>query len=82
MSKKKEKKEKVKYYDDGSTVADMSDVKGRRLSGGDPLRPRATAKEKWDTYWHAVKLMFGPMLVVLVILAIAYMILYLLFTLT
>ena len=82
MGKKKEKKEKVRYYDDGSTVADMSGVKGRRLSGGDPYRPRASAKAKWDTYWNAVKMMFGPMLVVLVILSIAYMILYLLFTLT
>jgi hypothetical protein len=82
MSKKKEKKEKVRYYDDGSTVADMSHVKGSRLSGGDPYRPRASAKAKWDTYWNAVKMMFVPMLVVLVILSIAYMILYLLFTLS
>ena len=82
MGKKKEKKEKIRYYDDGSTIADMSGVKDRRLPGGDPLRPRATMKEQWDTYWNAVKMMFGPMCVVLVILGIAYMILYLLFTLT
>ena len=82
MGKKKEKKEKVRYYDDGRTIADMSGVKDRRLPGGDPLRPRASAKEKWDTYWNAVKMMFGPMLVVLVGLGILYMILYLLFTLT
>ena len=81
MGKKKEKKEKIRYYDDGSTVADMSGVKDRRLPGGDPLRPRATAKEKWDTYWNAVKMMFGPMCFVLVILGSAYMILYLLLTL-
>lgn len=82
MGKKKEKKEKIRYYDDGSTIANMSGVKDRRLPGGDPLRPRATAKEKWDTYWNAVKMMFVPMLFVLVILCIAYMILYILFTLT
>lgn len=81
MGKKKEKKEKVRYYDDGRTIADMSGVKDRRLPGGDPLRPRASAKEKWDTYWNAVKMMFGPMLVVLVGLGILYMILYLLFSL-
>ena len=82
MGKKKEKKEKVRYYDDGRTIADMSGVKDRRLPGGDPLRPRASAKEQWNTYWNAVKMMFGPMLVVLVGLCILYMILYLLFTLT
>lgn len=81
MGKKKEKKEKVRYYDDGRTIADMSGVKDRRLPGGDPLRPRASAKEQWDTYWNAVKMMFGPMLVVLVGLGILYMILYLLFSL-
>lgn len=80
MGKKKEKKEKVRYYDDGRTIADMSGVKDRRLPGGDPLRPRASAKEQWNTYWNAVKMMFGPMLVVLVGLSILYMILYLLFT--
>jgi len=78
MGKNKGKKEKVRYYDDGRTVADMSGVKDRRLPGGDPLRPRATAKEKWDTYWNAVKMMFGPMLVVLVGLCILFMIGYLL----
>ena len=78
MGKNKEKKEKVRYYDDGRTIADMSGVKDRRLPGGDPLRPRATAKQKWDTYWNAVKMMFGPMLVVLVGLCILFMIGYLL----
>ena len=80
MGKNKGKKEKVRYYDDGRTIADMSGVKDRRLPGGDPLRPRASAKEQWNTYWNAVKMMFGPMLVVLVGLCILYMILYLLFT--
>ena len=74
------KKEKITYVDDGRTIADMSGVKDRRLPGGDPLRPRASAKEQWNTYWNAVKMMFGPMLVVLVGLCILYMILYLLFT--
>ena len=78
MGKNKGKKEKVRYYDDGRTIADMSGVKDRRPPGGDPLRPRATAKQKWDTYWNAVKMMFGPMLVVLVGLCILFMIGYLL----
>ena len=82
MAKKKEKKEKIRYYDDGRTLSDMSGVNGSPLSGGDPYRPRASMKAKWDTYWNAVKMMFVPMLFFLVILCIAYMILYLLFTLT
>ena len=79
---KKQKKEKVRYVDDGRTIADMSGVKSGPRLGRDPLRPRPKAKDVWTTYWNAVKMMFGPMLVVLVILSIAYMILYLLFTLT
>ena len=82
MGKKKEKKEKVKYYDDGRTVSDMSGVKPSPLSSHNPLRPRASLKEQLDTYWHAVKMMFGPMLIVMVGLCILYMIMYLLFTLT
>ncbi len=72
---KKPKKEKVRYYDDGRTVADMSNVSGPRLSRN-PDKPHSTAKERWDTYWHAVKMMFGPMLVVIVVLCIIYMIAY------
>ena len=75
---KNNKRQKITYIDDGRTIADMSGVKDRRLPGGDPLRPRATAKQKWDTYWNAVKMMFGPMLVVLVGLCILFMIGYLL----
>ena len=82
MGKKKEKKEKVKYYDDGRTLSDMSGVKPSPLSSSNPLRPRASLKEQWETYCHAVKMMFGPMLIVLVGLSIVYMIFYLLFTLT
>ena len=79
MGKNKGKKEKVRYYDDGRTIADMSGVKDRRLPGGDPLRPRATAKQKWDTYWNAVKMMFGPMLVVVAGIGLIYVIMYVLF---
>ena len=82
MGKKKEKKEKIRYYDDGRTLSDVSGVRPSPLSNSNPLKPRATLKEQWDTYWHAVKMMFGPMLIVLVGLSIVYMILYLLFTLT
>ena len=75
--KKKTSKEKVVYYDDGSTVADMSNVTapGERRRDKNPP-PRATAKEKWSTYWSAVKKMVGPMLIVLTIITVGFIILY------
>ena len=42
------------YYDDNSTVADMSNVTAPR--------------EKWNTYWSSVKRMVGPMLIVLAVM--------------
>ncbi len=79
---KKQKKEKVRYVDDGRTVADMSGVKSGPRLGGDASRPRPKAKDVWTTYWNAVKMMFGPMLVVIVGLCIIYMIVWLVFWLT
>ncbi len=78
---KKSKKEKVRYYDDGRSLADMSSASGTRLSKRSPYQPRSTAKDRWDTYWNAVKKMFVPMLVVIVILCIVYMLAYVYFTL-
>lgn len=69
----KKKKEKVTYVDDGSTVADMSGVRGNT-----PLRrpvqpsykkqkPRPTTRAGsiWQTYVSAVRSMIGPMLIFL-----------------
>lgn len=67
------KKEKITYVDDGRTLADMSGVGGPRLSPS-TSQPRASFKEQWKTYCNAVKMMFGPMLVFLVGMAIVYMI--------
>ncbi len=75
---KKPKKEKVRYYDDGRTLADMSGVRSPGLTGG-RLPYRSTAKERWNTYWKAVKMMFVPMLVVIVALCIIYMVAYTIF---
>lgn len=73
------KKEKIKYIDDGRTIADMSSVRsGPRLSSN-PYRPPLNFKDVWKTYWAAVKMMFKPMLVVVVGLCIIYMVLYALF---
>lgn len=80
MSKKK-KKEKITYIDDGRTIADMSNVGGGRRIHNNSLRPYSTAKEKWQTYLSAVKMMFVPMLVVISALIIIYMLLWLVFLL-
>ncbi len=74
-----DKKKKVRYVDDGRTVADMSNVGGARL----PKRPKGTPSSSWkarkETYFDAVKLMLGPMLAVIVALGVIYMLLWLLF---
>ncbi|MBP3376596.1 MAG: hypothetical protein J6L83_07510 [Clostridia bacterium] len=87
MGKKdnKKKKEKAVYIDDGSTIADMSGIGGKKSDrrteqnkfNPNGIRPRATFKEQWKTYTDAVKMMFLPMLAVLGILAIAFLLVYL-----
>ena len=80
MAKDKKKKEKITYIDDGRTLADMSGVPGSRLNK-DAWKSNSTAKEKWETYWNAVKRMFLPMLATIGALVVIYFILYLIFTL-
>ncbi len=77
----KKKKEKIVYIDDGRTIADMSNVSASRLSFGqkNSYRPRSTAKEKWQTYFGAVKMMFVPMLVVVCAILIVYMVTWFLY---
>jgi len=72
------KKDKIVYYDDGRTVADMSGVQaGPRLQSS--WRPKHERKAIRQTYWNAVKRMFVPMLVVITAICIIYMILYAVF---
>ena len=76
-NKKKKSKEKVVYYDDNSTIADMSNVtglKGKKPPQSPYPRRRTTFKEKWRTYWSAVKMMLFPMFMVLLALGIIYLI--------
>ena len=75
----KKKKEKITYVDDGRSVADMSGVHDRRLPKRTKGMPRATMGESWKTYKAAVKMMFGPMMVVVCGLLVLYMILYFIF---
>ena len=77
MSRNKEKKEKITYVDDGRTIADMSEV-----SGGIQWTRQGTSssvKEIWRTYWSAVRMMFKPMLVVIGFLAVAFLIVSVIF---
>ena len=79
MGKKKKEKntEKVVYYDDNSTLVDMSDVPRmfeKKPSKSQQPRRKSTFGEKWNTYWSAVKMMLLPMVLVLLGLAILYLI--------
>ncbi len=85
-NKNKEKKEKVVYYDDNSTISDMSNVQGafnpilpkkngnqgNKSQGSKPKAP-SRFKDKWNTYFTTVKMMLIPMFVVLGILLILYL---------
>ena len=87
--KNKKKREKVVYIDDGSSISDMSGVGGigrgarsqkrdgdQKDSFRSSLKPRASLKEQFETYIGAVRLMFLPMLAVLGIIALAFLIVY------
>ncbi len=73
------KKEKIIYIDDGSTVADMSNLSGGRRKK-EPVR-YTDRKAQWETYKTALRLTAKPMLVVVAGLMLAYLLLYLLFSL-
>ncbi len=77
MSKKKEK-EKVIYYDDDSTISDMSNVGGVRHKQRDKNAPKSTAHEKARTFWEAFKMMLPITFIVLGVMAMLYVILLLL----
>ncbi len=84
MSNKKKKKKTV-YIDDGRTIADMSGLYGRKnsLSTDQPrIRgQRGTAKERWQTYVAAVKMMFLPMMATIGGICVIFLLLYLIFSL-
>ena len=78
MSKNnKKKKQKIKYIDDGRTIADMSALSGvdKRYTG-----PKGGFKAQLQTYWNAVKLMFVPMMVTIGIICLAFLIMWLMLT--
>lgn len=72
MPKKKEKKEKIVYIDDNSTIADMS---GTRKKGEQAPKQKSTFREKMQTYFAVVKKMLVPMFCTLAAFAIIYLLL-------
>lgn len=70
----KTKKEKVKYYDDGSTIADMSGVgKVNKIpSYSKPRGYKVSEKEKLKTFFSAMKMMVGPCIIALGVIALIY----------
>ena len=80
----KKKKEKIVYIDDGSTVADMSGVKGnvplrrpvRPSYGKQKPQPTTRMGQAWETYKAAVRAMVGPMLVFLGGLSVVFFLIW------
>ncbi len=79
MKNKKQKKEKIKYIDDGSSFTDMSSVSGKGVYSSHSYRPRSSLKEQFRTYIDACKMMFLPMLAVMGCICILFLILWLIF---
>ena len=89
MSKKnskKEKKEKVVYVDDGSTVFDMSGLDStkrfsqkQQQSFSRPIKQPARWKAILQTYFDSVRMMLLPMLVFVAAICILFLILWFLF---
>jgi hypothetical protein len=76
MSENKKKKEKTVYIDDGSTISDMSALGGRSYRR-DGSFGRPTFRDCFRTYICAVKMMLLPMLVTIGIIAVAFLLIYL-----
>ncbi len=84
MSKKKKKKEKIVYIDDGSTISDMSGLsRGGKREGNAQKPTRQGETPRWksilQTYFDSVRMMLIPMFVVIAILCVVYLILFLAF---
>ena len=85
---KKKKKPKTIYIDDGRTIADMSDITGGLKSSNSQLSNSQlpplsgnTLKDKMQTYFNAMKMMFLPMLATMGVITVAFLILYLILAL-
>ena len=80
----KKKKEKIVYVDDGSTVSDMSGLRGNtplrrpvQPSYEKPKRqPTTRAGSVWQTYVGAVRSMIGPMLIFLGGMSVVFLLIW------
>ncbi|MBQ9085434.1 MAG: hypothetical protein IJY24_07265 [Clostridia bacterium] len=70
---KKKNKPKVTYVDDGSTIADMSAVGGGR-KGKDGLKLQSSFMDKTKTFFSAMKMMIGPMIIAITIIGATFLI--------
>jgi len=78
MAKKKKQKEKIIYYDDNSTIADMTNVTGLKGKPQQKSNTPPPTESKWKTFWRAFRMMLIPTAVVLLIMAVIALILLLL----
>jgi hypothetical protein len=81
--KKKKKKEKVKYIDDGRTLYDMSGTSRTSVflggkNDGKNKKTRSTRREEFNTFVTTMRQMVLPMFIVMGIITVAFGILYLL----
>ncbi len=80
MSKDKKKKKKVKYIDDGRSLADMSALNGgKRRSQG---RASGSFSDQAKTFFGAMKMMFKPMIFAMLVITAAFLIMWLLLQLS
>ncbi len=81
-NEKKQKKEKIVYVDDGSTVVDMSALNPSRQKSAVDSTDQ-TSRPRWrqilDTYFESVKMMLLPMLIFMGAIALVFLIVWLLF---
>ncbi len=83
--KKEKKKEKVRYVDDGRTIADMSAFGAPKKQEELNVPPERAGKPRWrlilSDYMDAVKMMLLPMLAFIGLLAVAFLIVWIVLTL-
>ncbi len=84
-NKKKKKKEKVRYVDDGRTIADMSAFGSQKKPNELNVPPERAGKPRWrlivSDYFDAMKMMLLPMLAFIGLLAVAFLVVWIVLTL-
>ena len=81
MRKNAKKKEKVRYVDDGRTIADMSAFgKPKSNSENQLQRPERAGKPRWKLiladYFDAVKMMLLPMLAFIGLISVVFLVVW------